>query len=205
MPMEYKPEVSMGQTERVSPSDRVPPGQSATNGWPVLHEGGVPSFDPKSWDFRIFGLVEEPVTLSYEEFMSLPKVTITSDIHCVTGWSKLSNTWEGIATREVLKRARLLPAAKYVMIHAENDYTANVPLEDFLGDDVLFAYRHNGQDLTPEHGWPLRLVLPKLYFWKSAKWVRGIELMSEDRPGYWEKRGYHMYGDPWTEQRYATD
>lgn len=184
---------------------RIPPGQSATKGWPVLHVGGVPGFDPKAWDFRIFGLVENPVTLSYEEFMSLPKVTVTSDIHCVTGWSKLDNTWEGVSTREVLKLARPLPEAKYVMVYAENDYTANLPLDEFLAEDALFAYRHNGRDLTPEHGWPLRLVVPRLYFWKSAKWVRGIELMREDRPGYWEKRGYHMHGDPWTEERYAAD
>jgi len=200
MPAEFS-----GGRRRVLEDDRVPPGQNVTRGWPVLHVGGVPAFDPKTWDFRIFGLVEQPVTLSYEAFMSLPKVTITSDIHCVTGWSKLENTWEGVATREVLRLARPLPEAKYVMVHAENQYTANVPLAEFLSDDVLFAYRHNGEDLTPEHGWPLRLVLPKLYFWKSAKWVRGIELMREDRPGYWEKRGYHMHGDPWAEERYAAD
>lgn len=185
--------------------DRIPPDQSVTKGWPVLHEGSVPPFDPDTWDFRIFGLVEEPVTLSYQEIMRLPKVKIVSDIHCVTGWSKLDNEWEGISPREIIKLVRPLPEAKHVMVHAENDYTANIPLADFLGDDVLLAYRHNGKDLTPEHGWPLRLVLPKLYFWKSAKWVRGIELMAENRSGYWEKRGYHMYGDPWANQRYWGD
>ncbi len=185
--------------------ERVPPDQSVTKGWPVLHEGSIPSFDRTTWDFRIFGLVSESRTLSYTEFMELPKVTLKTDIHCVTGWSKLGNTWEGVRTRDVLALTSPTADAKHVLVHAENEYTANIPLDDFLGDDVLFAYKHNGEPLTPEHGWPLRLVLPKLYFWKSAKWVRGIELMSENRSGYWEKRGYHMYGDPWKNQRYWGD
>lgn len=186
-------------------AERVPPDQSVTKGWPVLHEGAVPTFDQATWDFRIFGLVEETRTLTYDAFMALPSVTVKSDIHCVTGWSKLDNTWEGVPARAVLALAEVQPEAKHVMVHAENDYTANIPIDDFLGDDVLFAFKHNGEPLTAEHGWPLRLVLPKLYFWKSAKWVRGIELMSDNRSGFWEKRGYHMYGDPWKNQRYWGD
>ena len=186
-------------------AERVPPGQNVTKGWPVLHVGAVPAFNKETWDFRIFGLVDEEKRLTYDEFMALPQVTRTSDIHCVTGWSKFDNTWEGVPATAVLELVRVRPEAKHVMVHAENGYTANIPLEDFLEDDVLFAHRHNGAPLTPEHGWPLRLVLPKLYFWKSAKWVRGIELMAENRSGYWEKRGYHMYGHPWREQRYWGD
>lgn len=190
---------------RAGEKERIPPDQSVTKGWPVLHEGPIPTFDPKSWDFRIFGEVEEEIVLSYDAFMALPMARIVSDIHCVTGWSKLDNVWEGVSTREVVKLAALRPEAKFVMVHAENGYTANVALEDFLGDDVLFAHRHGGKPLTPEHGWPLRLVLPGLYFWKSAKWVRGIEFMRENRSGYWEKRGYNMWGDPWKNQRYWGD
>lgn len=190
---------------RAGEKERIPPDQSVTKGWPVLHEGPIPTFDPKSWDFRIFGEVEEEIVLSYDAFMALPMARIVSDIHCVTGWSKLDNVWEGVSTREVVKLAALRPEAKFVMVHAENGYTANVALEDFLGDDVLFAHKHGGKPLTPEHGWPLRLVLPGLYFWKSAKWVRGIEFMRENRSGYWEKRGYNMWGDPWKNQRYWGD
>lgn len=182
--------------------ERVPPGQRVTEGWPVLHEGEVPQFDPKTWDFRVFGLVAEARSLSYEEFMSLPRVEVRSDVHCVTHWSKLDNVWEGVPFRAVHELADVEPQARHVMVHAANDYSTNVPLADLLRDDVLFAFRHNGRDLTPEHGWPLRLVVPHLYFWKSAKWVRGIEYMAEDRPGFWEQRGYHMAGDPWREERY---
>ena len=161
--------------------DRLPPGQVLTEKWPVLHYGVVPRFDPERWDFRIFGLVEEPVRLTYAEFMALPRVSVTSDVHCVTRWSTFDNQWEGVPAREVLKLARIKPQARYVMVHAEHGYTTNLAREDLERDDVLFAYRHNGKDLTPEHGWPLRLVVPHLYFWKSAKWVRGLELMDENR------------------------
>ncbi len=187
---------------RASGGDRLPPGQYVTAKWPVLHVGPVPRFDPKTWDFRVVGLVEQPLRLTWEEFNALPRVTAASDIHCVTTWSKYDNTWEGVSTREILQRARVRPEARFVIVHAENDYTANLPLETFQAEDALFATHHDGAPLDPEHGYPLRLVVPRLYFWKSAKWVRGIELMAEDRPGFWEQRGYNNNADPRKEERY---
>lgn len=184
--------------------DRIPPGQRVTEKWPVLHYGGVPQFDPVSWDFRIFGLVEEQVHISYSEFRALPSASITCDIHCVTTWSRLGMTFEGVPARAVLELARIRPEARFAMVHAESGFETNLPLEYLLAEDALFAYRADGADLTLEHGWPLRLVIPRLYFWKSAKWVRGIELMAEDRPGFWERNGYHMHGDPWKEERYSS-
>ena len=181
----------------------MPPGQRVTERWPVLHQGAVPPGDLKAWSFRVWGEVEEDLTLDWQEFMALPKTTLSADVHCVEGWSIVDNTWEGVAFRELMKRIRPKPQARYVMVHCDGDYTANVSLEDLLDDGVLFAYRHNGQDLTPEHGWPLRLVVPKLYFWKSAKWVRGLYFMQEDRLGFWESRGYHHRGDVWQEERYS--
>jgi DMSO/TMAO reductase YedYZ molybdopterin-dependent catalytic subunit len=189
----------------VGRSQRVPPRQALTRKWPVLHYGPVPAFDRDRWTFHVFGLVEAPWQCSYEEFLALPRVKVHADMHCVTRWSKLDNVWEGVSTREVLKKVNLKPEARFVMVHAEHGFDTNLPLDDFLGGDCLFAWRHNGQDLEPDHGWPLRLVVPRLYAWKSAKWVRGIELMAEDRPGFWERwenGGYHMRGDPWAEQRF---
>ena len=182
---------------------RVPPGQRVVDGWPVLSYGLVPKIDLATWEFRISGEVEEDVTFTWEEFTALPKTTITSDIHCVTAWSKLDNAWEGVAFREVMKRVHLKPEARYAMVHSFGGYTTNVPLSDLDDDDVLFACKHNGEDLTSDHGWPLRLVVPKLYFWKSAKWVRGLRFMTDDRPGFWEMYGYHMRGDPWKQERYS--
>ncbi|MDR7555703.1 MAG: sulfite oxidase-like oxidoreductase [Armatimonadota bacterium] len=183
---------------------RLPPGQYVTEKWPVLHYGSVPRVDLARWDFRIFGLVERPVTLSYEEFRALPTTAVTCDIHCVTAWSRLGVTFEGVAARTVLGLATVRPEARFVMVHAEQGYETNLPLEYLLADDALFAWRADGQDLTPEHGWPLRLVVPRLYFWKSAKWVRGLELLATDRAGFWERNGYHMRGDPWQEERYGS-
>ena len=183
---------------------RIPPGQVVTNKFPVLHVGPIPPFDPQRWDLRVFGLVEEEVVFSYQEFMSLPQVEIVSDFHCVTRWSRLGNVWEGVSFRELMKHIKPRPEARYVMVHSDGGYTTNLPLPALLDDDVLFAYGHDGRDLTPEHGWPLRLVVPKRYAWKSAKWVRGLEFMEDDRPGYWEARGYHNDGDPWKEERYAN-
>jgi len=186
-------------------SQRLPPRQVVTRKWPVLHAGSVPEFDPRQWRFRIFGLVEQPWECTYEEFLRLPRVRVLGDMHCVTRWSKLGNLWEGVSTRTVLEQVRVLPQARYVLVHCEHGFTTNLPLEDFLGEDCLFAWKHNGELLTPDHGYPLRLVVPRLYAWKSAKWARGIELLAEDRPGFWESwenGGYHMRGDPWTEQRF---
>lgn len=181
---------------------RVPPGQFVTPGWPVLHYGGVPRFDPATWDFRVWGLVENPIRLSYEEFRKLPVVEIATDVHCVTRWSKLDMTWEGVPMRHVLELAKPKPEARFAIAHAEAGFTANLPLEAIVDDDVLLAHRANGQAITPEHGWPLRLLVPKRYFWKSAKWLRGLEFTAEDHPGFWEQNGYNNNADPWLEERY---
>lgn len=186
--------------------DRVPPGQTLTAGFPVLHHGDVPYYnDMSKWNLRVFGLVEEELTISHKEWLSLPRRTFTNDIHCVTTWSKLDNVWEGVAVSTVMDKVKLLPEAKFVMLHAEQGWTTNLPLEDFMRETSFFGTKHNGQLLTPEHGYPVRMVVPHLYFWKSAKWLRGIEFMAKDKPGFWERNGYHMYGDPWSEQRYDFD
>lgn len=182
---------------------RLPPGQKMTAGWPVLDYGGPPRIDMATWRFRTFGLVEAEREWTWEEFLALPHATDTSDIHCVTHWSKFDNEWEGIAWRELLKEARPKPDAKHVMAHCYGGYTTNIPMADLDDDDVLLAFRHNGEPLPREHGGPLRLVVPKLYFWKSAKWISGIEFMAEERGGFWENYGYHIHGDPWKEERYG--
>jgi DMSO/TMAO reductase YedYZ molybdopterin-dependent catalytic subunit len=183
--------------------DRVPPGQRVTRGWPVLHEGRVPKFDPNTWSFDVDGATARPLRLTYDEMMTLDHAEIRSDFHCVTGWSKLDNVWGGVRARTVIGLAGASPSAAFVSVRAEHGYTANLPLETLLGDDVLLAWRHNGKDLEPKHGWPLRLVVPKLYAWKSVKWVRGITLLQQDRRGFWEVRGYHNRADPWLEERYS--
>jgi DMSO/TMAO reductase YedYZ molybdopterin-dependent catalytic subunit len=182
---------------------RLPPGQSLTLKWPVLHYGSVPHFDPERWNFRVYGLVENPLTLSWDEFNALPKFEHTSDFHCVTRWSRFDNRWSGVAFREILRAARPLPTAKYVLVHAEQGYTANVPLADLDQEEVLLATHHDGEPLAADHGYPLRLIVPHLYAWKSVKWVRGLEFLDHDAPGFWEQNGYHMYGDPWKEQRFS--
>jgi DMSO/TMAO reductase YedYZ molybdopterin-dependent catalytic subunit len=185
--------------------DRLPPGQYQTEKWPVLHYGSVPTFNPATWDFRVWGLVENPITLNYADFMALPHKTVHRDIHCVTRWSMFDSDWEGIPFQEILERVKPRPEAKFVMAHAENHFTANLPIEDLAREDVLLAFRRNGENISAEHGWPLRLFVPHLYFWKSAKWLRGLEFIAEDRPGFWEGYGYHMRGDPWKEERYDGD
>ncbi len=190
---------------KIDPSlaGRLPPGQHLTQRWPVLHQGAVPPFDPASWVFRVFGLVERPLRLTWPEFQALPRTTVGADMHCVTRWSKLDNVWEGVSARELLARARPLAEARFVLFHADGDYTANLPLAAFDDEDVLLALKHGGEDLTPEHGAPLRAVVPKRYAWKSAKWLRGIEFLAEDQPGFWENYGYHNDADPWREERFA--
>jgi len=183
---------------------RLPPGQSATLKWPVLHEGPIPPFDPAKWDFRFTGLVERPVRLTWDEFTRLPMKEVIADMHCVTRWSRFDVSWEGVLAAEVVKLARVKPEAKSVMVRAEYGYTANVPLADLVRPTTLFALKHNGEPLPPEHGYPLRLVIPHLYAWKSVKWVRGLEFMPQDLPGFWEENGYHIYGDPFKEQRYSA-
>jgi DMSO/TMAO reductase YedYZ molybdopterin-dependent catalytic subunit len=182
---------------------RLPPGQVRTDKWPVLHHGSVPSIDLSTWDFRVYGLVEEPVRWTWEEFLRLPQARILSDIHCVTRWSRFDNLWQGVAVRELMRHVTAKPEARFVVVHAEQDFTANLPIEELVQDDVLLALKHDGQELTPEHGAPLRLVVPRRYFWKSVKWVRAFELVERDRPGFWERNGYHNDADPWQEQRFS--
>jgi DMSO/TMAO reductase YedYZ molybdopterin-dependent catalytic subunit len=168
----------------------------------VLHAGSVPRFDPAKWDFRVFGLVEEPLQLSWQEFSSLSQSEVQADMHCVTRWSRFDNRWGGVLATEVMRRVRVLAKARHVMVHAEYDYTSNLPLADFLRPTTIFALRHDGEPLTAEHGYPLRVV-PHLYAWKSVEWVRAIELLEREEPGFWEQNGYNLYGDPFQEQRYS--
>jgi DMSO/TMAO reductase YedYZ molybdopterin-dependent catalytic subunit len=182
---------------------RVPPGQYLTTKFPVLSYGPTPRFDPATWDFRVFGLVEEELRFTYEEFRALPQSKQVSDFHCVTSWSRLDNLWEGVSVTELMKRVRLKPEARFVLAHCDGGYTTNLPLNEFLDDDVILAHRHDGRDLEPDHGWPLRLVVPKLYAWKSAKWLRALQFTDVDCRGFWEVRGYHNHADPWKEERYS--
>jgi DMSO/TMAO reductase YedYZ molybdopterin-dependent catalytic subunit len=200
-------DVGSAQRPKIISSDtlrevRVPKGQHLTTRWPVLHAGPTPKVDLETWNLRIFGAVETPKSWSWEEFRALPSTVVAADMHCVTRWSRLDNSWEGVSVAELMKQVQLKPQARFVLIHAEHGFTTNLPLEDFLGDDCLFAWSHDGHPLTPDHGWPLRLVVPRLYAWKSAKWVRGIEFLEDDQPGFWEQNGYHNHGDPWLEERF---
>ncbi|MEM4188366.1 MAG: sulfite oxidase-like oxidoreductase [Candidatus Hadarchaeum sp.] len=198
------PKLGIIKSPDVERRDRVPPGQRLVDQWPVLHYGQVQRIDPAHWTFTVSGLVEKELRLSYQEFMSLPRVGVLSDIHCVTGWSRLDNLWEGVSTSQLKKLVRILPRAKFVIVQSAGGFTTNLQLSDFFEPDVLFAVKHDGKPLTPEHGYPVRLVVPRLYFWKSAKWVTGVEFTSEDRPGFWERHGYHNRGDPWKEERYSS-
>ena len=182
---------------------RLPPGQVLTAKWPVLTYGETPRIDLDTWSFRCFGLVDSEVSFTWKEFLDLPRVTVTSDIHCVTRWSRYDNAWEGVSAREILRRANVRPGANAVMAHSEGGYTTNLRLEDLLQDDVLLAFRHDGRDLPSEHGGPCRLVVPRLYFWKSAKWIRAFEVMDGNAPGFWEVNGYHLLADPWKEERFS--
>jgi DMSO/TMAO reductase YedYZ molybdopterin-dependent catalytic subunit len=159
--------------------------------------------DARRWTFTISGLVDPPRHLTYDEFKKLPRVRVFSDIHCVTTWSRLDNLWEGVSASAIRDLTRILPEAKFVIVHAAPSFTTNLTLEDFFAEDALFALKHENESLTPDHGYPVRLVVPRLYFWKSAKWVTGIEFTAQDRPGFWESRGYHSHGDPWLEERYG--
>ena len=184
-------------------TNRVPPGQKLTVKFPILHYGPVVQFDLTKWKFSISGLVDPSRELSYEEFTKLPRVKVFSDIHCVTTWSRLDNLWEGVSTRVIKDLTRILSEAKFVIVHGAPSFTTNLTLDDFFAEDALFALKHENESLTPGHGAPVRLVVPRLYFWKSAKWATGVEFTAEDRPGFWESRGYHNHGDPWTEERYS--
>lgn len=186
--------------------ERLPPGQTETEKWPVLHYGSMPPEERRrreSWTVEIRGGVRAAVTWSWEELMELPQRDVLCDIHCVTQWSRLDNRFTGIPLTAIARRVEILPECTHAMIHATDDWSANLPLEDLLREEVLLAHSHDGTPLTAEHGGPLRLVVPHLYFWKSAKWVTAIEFLTEDRPGFWERNGYHMRGDPWKEERFG--
>jgi DMSO/TMAO reductase YedYZ molybdopterin-dependent catalytic subunit len=184
-------------------SRRLPPGQVLTDKWPVLTYGETPRVDTATWSVRVFGHVEEEVSFSWAELLALPRHEVACDMHCVTRWSRLENLFEGVPVHEVLRRARPRPGAVAVMAHTVEGYTTNVALDELVTGDALLALRHDGRDLEPEHGGPCRLLVPHLYLWKSAKWVNGLEVMDLDAPGFWERNGYHMRGDPWTEERYS--
>jgi DMSO/TMAO reductase YedYZ molybdopterin-dependent catalytic subunit len=181
---------------------RLPPGQYLTEKWPVLHAGRVPRADLATWDFRVFGEVENPIRLTWEELPALAAREVTVDIHCVTRWSRFDTSFKGVHWSELAKLVRPKPSARFVVAHAEQGFTANVPLEAIEADDALIAWEADGEPLTPDHGWPLRLVVPSRYFWKSAKWLRGLELLDHDDPGFWERYGYHNDADYWREERY---
>jgi DMSO/TMAO reductase YedYZ molybdopterin-dependent catalytic subunit len=178
--------------------DRIPPGQSRTKKWPVLDAHGAPEIDLANWKFEVEGLIANPLTFSLDEFIELPAVKVYSDFHCVTRWSRLDNVWTGVSTREIANLAGVKPEAKFVLALAyDYGWTTNVPIEYFLKEDSLFAYAHDGAPIPPEHGGPVRLIIPQLYAWKSAKWVRGVRFLASDEAGFWEEGGYHMRGDPW--------
>ena len=184
-------------------ANRVPPGQKVTGRWPVLHFGKVPKIDKAKWTLGVFGLVEQERVLTFDEFRRLPETRVLSDIHCVTRWSRLDNAWEGVSTDALRESVRVLPEAEFVIVHGAPAFTTNLTLDDFFQTDVLLATMHDGEAIDAKHGGPVRLVVPRLYFWKSAKWVTGIEFVAHDSPGFWESRGYHNHGDPWTEERYS--
>ncbi|MCB0091369.1 MAG: sulfite oxidase-like oxidoreductase [Caldilineaceae bacterium] len=182
---------------------RVPPGQFVTNRFPVLHYGNTPYYATLDhWTMRVFGLVQKELSFSWADILALPTKSQTVDIHCVTRWSKLDTTWTGIAWRDFMQLVDVRPEATHLMAHCEGNFTTNIALDVLDDDDTMLAYLYDGKPLEPDHGYPLRLLVPKKYFWKSAKWLRGLEFMVGDKPGFWEEAGYHMEGDPWREERF---
>ena len=186
-------------------SERLPPGQHLVKNWPVLDLGQQPAISTDTWRLEVRGLVDTQLTLKWSEFQALEQSRKVSDIHCVTTWSRYDNEWKGVSARDLLDLAMPKPEATHVMLTSYDGYTTNLPLEDFASEDAILATHWQGEPITRDHGGPMRLVVPHLYFWKSAKWLRRIELMAGDRPGFWEQNGYHMYADPWKEQRYSED
>lgn len=218
--MLFRPDPKLQREEILKPSDapegviispdtyrenRIPPGQSRTKKWPVLDAAGPPQIDLTKWKLTVDGLVRTPISWTWDEFQQLPRVKVFSDFHCVTRWSRLGNVWEGVATREIVERAGgLLPEAKFVVCYGyDYGWTTNLPVGEFLAEDALIALKHDGEDIPVEHGGPARGIVPRLYAWKSAKWIGGIEFLAEDRAGFWERNGYHMHGDPWKEERFG--
>ncbi len=190
------------EERRMQDEGRLPPGQSLTLKFPVLHYGPVPTIDPATWSLSVFGEVEREMSWTWDEFRQIPTVEVRTDIHCVTGWSKFDTVREGPRLRDFIELFGLTPDARYVIAHAAHGFTTNVPLEDMLDDDVILAWKYNGELLEPEHGFPVRTLVPQRYFWKSAKWLLKLEFSATDKPGFWEQAGYHNDGDPWQEQRY---
>lgn len=185
--------------------DRLPPGQVLTERFPILHEGDVPNYDMTAWDLKVFGKVASEVSLSYDELLALPQQKVTCDIHCVTRWSRFDNTFEGVLMKDFIKELDIKPESNHVMLHGDHNYTTNIHLTDLLEDNVILAHSIDGEKLTAKHGWPLRLVVPHLYFWKSIKWIRGIEFIEADSPGFWEQNGFHNHADPFKEERFSGE
>lgn len=183
--------------------DRLPPGQREVKNWPVLDLGLQPEIPKESWELTVDGLVEAPITWNWAQFQAQPQQTFVSDIHCVTAWSRFDNQWDGVSAKHLLALVKPAAEATHIIFHSHDGYTTNVKLGVFDDDDVLLAHSWEGKPITTEHGGPVRVIIPKFYFWKSAKWVKRIEFVAGDRPGFWEERGYHNDGDPWTEQRYS--
>jgi DMSO/TMAO reductase YedYZ molybdopterin-dependent catalytic subunit len=186
-------------------ADRIPPGQYETHDWPVLTAGPTPQPPLTTWTFSLDGLIESPVQWSWEQFNALPQQAFTNDIHCVTKWSKLDTHWRGVSVETLLEHVTLKPEVRYVMAYSYGDYSTNIPLEDLRQSKTFIGLQFEEKPLAPEHGGPARLVVPHLYFWKSAKWIKGLRFMEQDQPGFWEQGGYSMHGNPWTEQRYRSD
>lgn len=183
--------------------DRLPPGQKVVENWPVLSYGGTPRVETKDWKLRLFGLVEKEAEFDWKQFQALPQTDVHCDIHCVTSWSRMDNDWRGVRFTDLMGQVTTKPKATAIIAHCYGGYTTNLLLTDITRDDVLVATRHDGNEIPAEHGGPARLMVPHLYFWKSAKWVNGIEFIEKDRPGFWEQYGYHLRGDPWKEERYS--
>lgn len=195
--------LSRRDKDREKYGDRLPPGQHVVENWPVLTYGGVPRVETAKWEFRIFGMVEKEVKLNWEQMTSLPRTKVHTDIHCVTTWSKFDTNFEGLSIPDLMRQVQLKPAAAAVIAHCYGGYTTNLTLDDFNRENNLLAYIYEGQPLEAEHGGPCRLFVPHLYFWKSAKWVSGLEFIGKDMPGFWERYGYHMRGEPFKEERYS--
>lgn len=186
-------------------TERLPPGQKVVKGWPVLHEGAIPEFNPATWRLRLFGAVERPTDWNWEMFTALPKMEATRDWHCVTTWSKYDNRWGGVSVEEAIRAVGVKPTCTHVLLHSYDEigYTTNLAYADFARPDNLFCTHHDGQPITPEHGGPIRFLVHHLYAWKSAKWLSGVEFLERDRRGFWEERGYHNHADPWLDERYS--
>jgi DMSO/TMAO reductase YedYZ molybdopterin-dependent catalytic subunit len=198
-PLFGRPKVSDEQKKR------VPAGQYVTEKWPVLHYGSVPRTDLQAWNFRVWGEVENPFSITWAEFKEMPRKSVHTDIHCVTRWSRLDMDWDGVPIQYILERAKVKASAHFVLAHSEQGYTANMPLEVLDDDDVMLADIADHKPLEPDHGYPLRLLVPKRYFWKSAKWIRGLQFLTQDQLGFWERYGYNNNADPWKEERFTDD